>query len=84
MNRTSGHAAAFLQALGTDLDLNPEYVARQKTLISAGKACNDEICRMPLDLASDIAGRIYRFQKNSGAAAASGLCASQNAATDNA
>jgi len=84
MNRTSSHAAAFLQGRGTDLDLNPECAAHRKALISAGKACNDANCRMHLDMASDIAGRIYAFQKYSGATAASVLCAPQNAATANA
>jgi len=52
------------------MDLNLEYAAHQKALISAGAAENDGDRAVQLAEAEHIAGRIGGFQHKLGAAAA--------------
>lgn len=52
------------------MDLNLEYAAHQRALMSAGVAANDDDRLASLANASRIAGRISNFQHGLGAAAA--------------
>jgi hypothetical protein len=63
------------------MDLNMEYAAHQRALMSAKTALSDVDRRGYLTQASTIAARIGAFQHGLGAAAACAWCASQLATT---
>lgn len=62
------------------MDLNMEFAAHQKELMSANSAGNDLDRQVHLNNASDIARRINMFQRGLGAAASCAWSVSQHSA----
>lgn len=82
MNLISGDAYGIVASgRRPRMDLNLEYAAHQKALMSATDATSDADRIAHLSQAIVIADRIGSFQKGLGAAAASAWCISQHAST---